>query len=124
MKQAISKQSIGLSVVKALFFSYLVTGVILLLLALLMYKAGPPDIVIRAGIIFSYIASSFVGGFLAGKCAKSKRYLWGILIGILYFAILFAVSTLLNKNALDQLGNTVMVFIMCSMGGMLGGMLS
>lgn len=124
MKQAISKQSIGLSVVKALFFSYLVTGVILLLLALLMYKAGPPDIVIRAGIIFSYIASSFVGGFLAGKCAKSKRYLWGILIGILYFAILFAVSTLLNKNALDQLGNTVMVFVMCSMGGMLGGMLS
>lgn len=124
MKQAISKQSIGLSVVKALFFSYLVTGVILLLLALLMYKAGPPDIVIRAGIIFSYIASSFVGGFLAGKCAKSKRYLWGILIGILYFAILFAVSALLNKNALDQLGNTVMVFIMCSMGGMLGGMLS
>lgn len=114
----------GVVIIKALFLSYLITGLILLLLALLMYKVEPPDMVISVGVIFSYIFSSFAGGLIVGRNARQKKYLWGILVGVLYFAIIFAVSTLLNKNVLEQLGSTMTVFIMCTLGGMLGGMVS
>lgn len=124
MNRIILKKSKGVVIVKALFISYLVTGLILLILALVMYKMEPPDMVISAGIIFSYIFSCFMGGLLVGKNTGSKKYLWGLLLGLLYFVIIFAVSTLLNKDVLGQLGNTVTVFIMCTLGGMLGGMIS
>lgn len=114
----------GVVIIKALFLSYLITGLILLLLALLMYKVEPPDMVISVGVIFSYIFSSFAGGLIVGRNARQKKYLWGILVGVLYFVIIFAVSTLLNKNVLEQLGSTMTVFIMCTLGGMLGGMVS
>lgn len=114
----------SIAIVKALFVSYLVTGMILLLLAILMYKVSPPDMIIRVGIIFSYIFSAFTGGLILGKKANSKRYLWGILFGVLYFVIILAVSALLNKDVIGNMGNAVTVFFMCTMGGMLGGMVS
>lgn len=124
MGQSVIKQSKGMVLVKSLFISYVLTGIILLLLALIMYKAHPAEIVINAGVVFAYIFSAFVGGFTVGKKTQEKRFLWGIVLGVLYFAIIFAVSILMNKDVISQLGSTITVFIMCSFGGMLGGMLS
>lgn len=124
MNQSAERQSKGTVLVKALFISYVVTGIILLILAFIMYKAEPPNMFISAGVVFAYIFSAFVGGMIVGKRTQEKRFLWGIISGVLYFSIIFAVSILMNKDIVSQLGSTVIVFITCGFGGMLGGMLS
>lgn len=124
MNQSVVKQSRGTVLVKALFISYVITGVILFILACIMYKAEPPNMFISAGVVFSYIFSAFVGGMIVGKKTQERRFLWGIISGMLYFAIIFAISILMNKDIVSQIGSTITVFITCGFGGMLGGMLS
>lgn len=112
------------ALLKSLLSAYLLTGVMLLLLAFIMLKIGPGNEVIHIGIVFSYIFSSFVGGFIMGKRMKVKKFLWGVLLGISYFAVIFMAAALLNKNMLGQGMELLTVFAMCGLGGMLGGMLS
>jgi putative membrane protein, TIGR04086 family/integral membrane protein, TIGR04097 family len=124
MNQLINKQSKVMTMIKALLASYIITGIILLLLALLMYKLEPPSGVISVGIVFAYIFSCFIGGFILGKNTKEKRFLWGIIVGCLYFILILFISMMMGKEVFGQIGSTITVFIMCSLGGMLGGMIS
>lgn len=113
-----------LSIMKALLAAYMITAVMLLLLALILYKLEPSAMVISVGIIFSYLFSSFIGGLIMGKSTKQKKFLWGMLLGVLYFVIILTVSVIMNKSVFEQIGSMVMVFAMCTLGGMLGGMVS
>ncbi|MDD3173077.1 MAG: TIGR04086 family membrane protein [Herbinix sp.] len=112
------------SVFKGLLFSYIITAFILLLLSLLMLKLELPAIAISIGINVAYIASTFVGGILTGKKMGQKRFLWGLILGIAYFIILMLASLMLNGTSTLPLANLFVVFAMCSISGMLGGMLS
>lgn len=109
---------------KALLASYLVTGIFLLILALVLYKVSPPEGVIKVGIVFSYIFSPFIGGIIIGKNEENRRFVWGALLGILYFSIIFAVSIILSQSLFDRIGMVATVMAMCTLGGMLGGMVS
>ncbi|SFR69103.1 TIGR04086 family membrane protein [Anaeromicropila populeti] len=124
MNRSIMKQSRGVTLLKALFIAYVITGAFMLFLALAMARLEMPDIAVNAGIIFSYIFSSFIGGLIVGKHSSQKRFLWGIILGMLYFAIIFAVSILMQRDIMGEIGSMITVFFMCSLGGMLGGMLS
>lgn len=112
------------ALLKSLLTAYILTGIMLLLLAFIMLKIGPENEVIHMGIVFSYIFSAFVGGFVMGKRMKVKKFLWGVLLGISYFAVIFVVSALLNQHVPEQWMGMLTVFAMCGLGGMLGGMLS
>lgn len=112
------------AVIKGVLGAYLLTGIILLILAFSMYRLNPTGEILRVGIIFSYLFSSFIGGFLTGKKTKEKRFLWGMAVGFLYFMIIFLVSFALGRDVFGKLGTTITVFIMCTLGGMLGGMIS
>lgn len=105
-----------------LLISYVLTGILLLLLAFLLYRFQLSGKAVAAGVIVIYIVSTFVGGFLAGKKAKNKKYLWGLLMGTCYFVILAALSFLTN-SASGGVG-FLTSFLLCAGGGMLGGMLS
>ena len=101
---------------KALVASYIVTGLLLLLTAGLLYRFELSEGKVRIMIIVTYILSCFAGGFLSGKMMKNKKFLWGILVGLLYFGIMLLVS-------LDQTAaNFVTTMVLCILGGMLGGM--
>ena len=112
------------ALLKSLLFAYILTGVMLLLLAFIMLKTDSGNEAIQIGIVFSYIFSSFVGGFMMGKRMKIKKFMWGILLGVSYFAVIFVISALLNQSMLRQGMEMIAVFAMCGLGGMLGGMLS
>jgi len=111
------------ALLKSLLAAYFLTGIMLLLLAFVMLKFGTGSEAVHIGIVFSYLFSSFVGGFLMGKQMKVKKFLWGVLLGVSYFAVIFVVSLLLNKNMMEQGMEMLTVFAMCGLGGMLGGML-
>lgn len=111
-------------ILKALLVSYLVTGIFLLLLAGLLYRFQLDEGKIRIGIIITYILSCFTGGFLAGKMMKSRQFLWGVLLGLLYFLIMMLVSLAVNRELQSSTAGFVTAFVLCMGGGMLGGMLS
>ena len=113
-----------LFMLKSLLFSYVLTAGLLLLLALMLYRFSLQEKIVNIGIIVIYIAVTFFAGLLVGKRAGSRKFLWGLLMGTLYFAVLALVSLAVNRSISDVASNFVTVFCLCGGSGMLGGMLS
>jgi putative membrane protein (TIGR04086 family) len=112
------------AVLKGLLFSYIITAFILLLLSFLMLKLDLSGAVISGGIIFAYIISTFIGGFFVGKKAEQKKFIWGLIMGVFYFIILMVVSIAMNRAEPLPLNNLLTTFLICSLSGMVGGMIS
>ena len=109
---------------KILAFSYVLTAICLMLLALLLYKFRFGEMVVNVGIIVIYIFACFMSGFLVGKRMERRKFVWGFLVGFGYFTILLMVSLVLKKET-GQLGSDWgSTLFLCAGSGMLGGMLS
>lgn len=108
---------------KSLLISYFITGVLLLLLAFLLYKVRLSETIVNGGVILIYAVSVFMAGLFMGKKRQVKRYLWGLLVGICYFALLAGVSVISGGFQSAQ-GGFFTAFLICAAGGMLGGMVS
>lgn len=113
-----------LSILKKLVLAYLITAVLLMLLSMLLYKLQLQEKTVRIGIIFIYAVSCFAAGFIAGKSAEKKQFIWGLLTGVLYFAVLAIVSILIKQSFEAVSGRFATTFLICAGSGMLGGMLS
>jgi putative membrane protein (TIGR04086 family) len=111
-------------ILKSLICAYVFTGILLLILTLLLYKWNLDEGKVTAGIILIYVISTFIGGFVAGKLAKVRKFAWGLTIGILYFALLLIVSFGIYRSLQGGGANVLTSFLLCAGGGMLGGMLS
>ena len=121
---ASSLKSRPLSLVRSLLFSYILTGILLLALSFLLYKMKLSRRQVRMGVYAVYVLSFLFGGFLAGKQIKNRRFLWGGLNGILYFALLFLLSLLLNQGLHAGIPGILLNFALCAGSGTVGGMLS
>ena len=96
------------NLVKALLCAYLVTGMFLLILALLLYKAGLSEENVNLGIILIYVIGTF----------------WGLGTGVLYFVLLLLISFGMYREVSSGTGDLFLTFVLCTGGGMLGGMVS
>lgn len=111
-------------ILKNMLISYLLTAGLLLLLSLLLYRFGLSENIISIGITGIYVLATFLSGFLAGKREQTKRFLWGLLMGLLYFLLLSAVSLIVDSSTFSLGRGFITTLILCCAGGMLGGMLS
>lgn len=109
--------------IKSLLAAYVTSCVMLLGISFLLYKFDISEQAVEAGIIITYILSAFIGGFLAGKQRKVRRFLWGALIGVLYVVFLILISIGVYRSSF--VGTELAVaFGVCLAGGTVGGMLS
>ncbi|MDE6214785.1 MAG: TIGR04086 family membrane protein [Lachnospiraceae bacterium] len=111
-------------IIKCMLGAYILTAGLLLLLAFMLYRFGLSEKVVSICIILVYIIVTFLAGLLAGKREGRKKFLWGLMMGVLYFGILVAVSLVVNRGLEDVAGNMMTVFFLCAGSGMLGGMVS
>ena len=111
-------------IIKCMLGAYILTAGLLLLLAFMLYRFGMSEKVVSICIIAVYIIVTFLAGLLAGKREGRKKFLWGLMMGVLYFGILVAVSLVVNSGLEDVAGNMMTVFFLCAGSGMLGGMVS
>lgn len=73
------------------------------------------------GII--YLISTFVMGVATGKVVKKRKFLWGMVAGTVYFAIILIISASVGND--DTTGfNPSVAALLCLLGGTLGGMFS
>ena len=110
--------------VKALLAAYVVTGILLIILALALYKFELNEGAVTAGVTAVYLISTFTGGLVVGKLAKVRRFLWGIVLGILYFALLLLVTVGIYRTFHGSSTEILVTFALCAGGGMAGGMIS
>ena len=124
MDKGLHQNAKAMALLRGVLFSYIMTAFVLLLLSFLMLKLDLSGAVIGGGIIFAYIVSTFIGGFFVGKKLEQKKFLWGLVMGIIYFAIVLVVSLAMHRASPLPVGNLFTTFIICSLSGMLGGMIS
>ncbi len=96
----------------------------LCLLSMLVWRMDGGVRLVGGGIIAIYIITAFVGGFVMGKIFGKQKFFWGFLIGVLYFAVLLLVGILCLGTGLQGNERIFPGFMICSIAGMFGGMLS
>lgn len=109
---------------KALLFSYVVTGISLLLLSVLLYKFEWNEHLVSAAIVAVYVLSTVVGGIVIGKLVRTRHFFWGLLLGNLYFILLLVITIILYRSLSGNGLNMLTAWILCTGGGMTGGMIS
>ncbi len=124
MERKLRKDAGVMWVLKSLLVSYILTGVLLLLLAVALYKLELNEKAVSAAIVAIYIVSTLIGGIIIGKFARVRRYLWGLGLGIGYFALLLLITLGVYRTLNGDAANLVTTFGLCAGGGMAGGMLS
>ena len=124
MEKGKAYQDAAVRMIKALLASYIVTGLLLLVLALLLYKLRLSESAVNVGIIAVYVVSCFLGGFLEGKMMKTRKFLWGSVCGLLYFTILAVISLAVNQSFSGGSSHFVTTLALFLAGGTLGGMVS
>lgn len=127
MKKRMRKKEGSIPWVNLLIYllgAYILTIILLLVLALLLYKFRVSSDVINVGIIITYMLTSFFAGNMAGKQMQQKRFVWGMIMGLAYFVVLLVVSLVINSSISAVSDSLFTTMILCAGGGMLGGMLS
>ncbi len=112
------------SVLRSLLFSYIATGVLLLILSFALYQFRLRSSQVSAAVHIIYAVSCFFGGFLAGKSIGQRRFFWGFLVGLCYFIILFVMSSLINRGLSAETSQILLILGICAAGGTIGGMAS
>ena len=110
--------------IKSLLASYIVTGILLLVLTFFMYKFELNEKIVSAAIVGIYVVSTLIGGMIIGKLTKSKRYLWGMVLGILYFVLLLLITLGVYRTLNGDSVSIVTSLILCAGRCMTGGMIS
>lgn len=124
MKARDAKGSPAHAIFVSVFVMFVVSGLLLLMLAMLLYKMDLTEGAVKIGIVVIYVISGVIGGFLMGKVMKEQKFLWGLLAGALYFAILLLVSVLVKGGLEMEMTKVLTTAILCGASGMAGGMIS
>ncbi|MDE5698497.1 MAG: TIGR04086 family membrane protein [Lachnospiraceae bacterium] len=122
MKNAFSTERL-VALLKCLMAAYLITGVLLLLVAGLLYKFSIGENIVDISIIVIYCVSSLLAGLFFSKGAASHRFLWGMLAGAAYFVIICVVSAVAEPGFVPISNACITTLLICLGSGMLGGML-
>ena len=109
---------------KILMAMFVTTAVLLFALAFLAQRLGLEEGGISIGVSVVYVGACFLGGFFVGKVQKTKKFIWGILIGMMYVVAMLAITLIVNKEFQATVSDFIVNLLICLGGGMLGGMLS
>ena len=117
-------QSKLIPLLRTLCITYLLSGLLLVIFSFIMYKCKLQESQMKIAIYTIYTLSCFIGGFLSGKIAKKKRFLFGLLFGGVYFILLLLLSLAINQEIVQGINHLLSILAFCGIGGMVGGMIS
>ena len=95
-----------------------VSALVLAVVTAFMLKGHMTAGIISGGVIAAY------GGFCIGQVKGRQKFLWGLLIGLCYFLVLFLTGKMIYHSGADFGFQTVSSGMICAVAGMIGGMLA
>lgn len=113
-----------LQVVKATIAVAIVTVILLLIMAFMLFKFNLSDGFIMVGIYITYVVSCFVGGLIIGKVRGEKKYLWGMIVGLVFFVTLSLISLIVTGELYGSGMKAIGALVVCVLGGAVGGMIA
>jgi putative membrane protein (TIGR04086 family) len=114
----------AVALLKCLIAAYIVSAILLLVVAFILYKADISEGFVTICIIFTYCIASMFAGLLFAKRAICRRFLWGMAAGAAYFVIICVVSAFLEPEFSLVSISGITTLIICIGSGMIGGMVS
>ena len=111
--------------VKAMVVSILLTVVLVVTVAYVLYKTDFTELWKQILVVLIYLLPCIVGGWSMGRMEQKRKFVWGGVVGCVFFLVLLvaALFTPGIKEGLDA-RERVRVLMICLLGGMAGGMLS
>ena len=109
---------------KSLLISYIMSFILLLIFALIMYYGNISDKIVGIFVLSTYFISTLIGGISMGKSVENKRFIWGLLEGMIYFLLIFFISIIGNRTETSFNTSVFVGLVISSVGGMIGGMIS
>lgn len=103
---------------------FICSMILLAILSMLIWKMDGGSGLLCGGVIAVYIITNVLGGFLTGKMMGQQKFFWGMLIGLIYFAILFIVGVCLLGTKISGNMQLVSGVMVCVISAMIGGMLA
>ena len=102
---------------KEIVIEMIISAVLLACVSFIVLRMTPSFAVI-------YGISNLIGGYLIGKVMTKKKFMWGAISGILYFAIIVVIAFIV-KGGIDT-GSVGLIsgFLISVAAGTLGGMIS
>lgn len=122
-KKSESIAGVGFKMLSTLLFMYVLTGILLFVMAFLLYKFKLQESFVTIGIIVVYVVAGFAGGLMIKRRMRQSVAFIGLLLGTIYFFVLFVGSMILNHGMPQDMLRMIAVWIMSGCGGMLGAML-
>lgn len=111
-----------LSFLRVIVAAFIITGILLLLLAFVLFKWELNETLMTAGTLVIYILSCFSAGFLIGKSGREHGLLWGMLAGTSYYLLLLMLSLFVSGTGNTE-GMTIFLnLLICTASGMIGAM--
>ena len=101
-----------------------VSALLLLGLSAAVFYMELPANIIQIGITVIYLLSGLMGGLLVGKMQREKKFLWGIITGIVFFLLLLVLSLLYNSGHIVDVVHMLSVLVLTVLSSMIGGMIS
>ncbi|MGN0159627.1 MAG: TIGR04086 family membrane protein [Brotaphodocola sp.] len=111
-------------ILRALLIAYILSGFLLLLLALALYKLNLSESQTGIAVYIIYVLACMIGGLVAGKIAGSRRFFWGLFIGAIYCLLLTLLSLLFEDGTLPDFHRFLKILGCCMASGMFGGIIS
>ena len=98
LKAAIDEHFNIMAVVKGIIISYIVTLLIFALFAFILSNTDFPEKYITPVVIITTIISVLIAGSITARTLKSRGWVNGSVVGMIYIAVLYLVSSVANRN--------------------------
>lgn len=109
---------------KSLLAAYIVTGILLLLLAMFLFHFYPDDRIASTGIVVIYSVACLLGGFISGKQFKKRKWLWGMITGKMYFLCITLVAFFQNSTMNESQSHGLKPLFLCTVSALIGALLA
>ena len=109
--------------IKAMVLGYMISAASLAVLAFLLYQWDIKENHLRVGILIIYVLACLGGGIYIGRKTKQRQYVWGLFVGLFYFAVHMAGVAALEGIAPEHIIPVTSLAVLCMGSGMMGGML-
>lgn len=107
---------------RVMVVSYIITGVLLLILAYILYKWELSEMLMTIGSLLIYVLSCFFAGLFIGKSGRSRAFAWGMFAGIIYYLILLGIALLIPGEESASATTIFINMLICGASGMTGAM--
>lgn len=111
------------SLIKGLLASYIITIPVFMLLALILANTDFPQRLITPAVVVTTVISVLTAGFVSTRGVRNKGWLNGSIVGLIYMAILYLISSLIYKDfSIDKyvITMTAIGIISGAIGGIIG----